>query len=778
MFTLWNIINLPVVVFSSLVLLSPAAVSQTFVVSGTVRDKVSNEALVAANIRIDGTTRGTISNADGVYRLSLTPGPYTLIVSFVSYRPDTIRVALSADVVENVFLEPIAVRLAEIVVTDEDPAVRIMRKVIENKGGWKERLNSYQFDAFTRQVMRRDTAIASITESYTTGYWQRGDTLREIIKQKRQTENIPMGQNFAAVGGIVNFYDDDIRFAGFNFVGPTSPEAFDYYEFTLEETRNREGVELFTIRMTPKTKLTPLFKGIISIVGDSYSVVGIEVKPNEAFRIPFISELNITYAQQFAKYDQLFWMPVDIRLNGEAKIGIAGFSFPPIGFNQISSLYEYRINAGIPDTLRYKPRRIAGPGSEKFDSSFWVQKEVLPLTREEHRAYVTLDSTQTLQKQFQPSGPLSFLNDASDGILKYLSLRFNRVEGLFLGGDLELDSLKTFMRVSTGAGYAFSDKRFKLKGELEVFLDTDRSYSIGIRAYKDLAHVPDEGFYETFFITASSLLSKIDQRDYYYTKGVQIILKGRPWSQFRFEATYGSEEHTSAMRRTAFSFFARSRPYRENPPITGGMLRSLSLSARYGDSPVPLGLISTNYVNVEFERSQSTLLKSDFTFSRMSLVSEFFIPTFLRRNLFPPTLIGRVAAGWSAGLLPPQRIFTLEARSNGFAPFGVLKGASLREFSGDRYVSISLEQNFRSVPFLALDIPFLYENSVELILHGSAARTWNSSGVLPYTFSSNGWYSEIGIGISRILGILRLDVTRRLTGSDSWFVTFGTARIF
>ena len=752
--------------------------SQTFVVSGTVRDKSTGESLVAANIRIDGTTRGTISNADGVYRLSLTPGSYSLIVSFIGYKPDTVRIALIKDVIHDVSLVPIAVQLAEIVVTDEDPAVRIMRKVIENKGRWKERLKSYQFDAFTRQILRRDTAIASITESYTTGYWQQGDTLREVVKQKRQTENVPLGQNFASVGGIVNFYDDEIRFSGFTFVGPTSPEAFDYYRFTLEQTRTQDSVELYTIRMTPQTKLTPLFVGTINIIGDSYSVVGIEVKPNEAYRIPFVTELNIEYAQQFVQFEHFFWMPVDIRLKGYARIGIAGFSFPVIGFDQVSSLYEYRINAEVPDSLRHKPRRINAPGVEKFDSTFWAEKVVLPLTEEEVGAYKILDSTQTLDKQFKPSGPLMALSDVSAGFLKYLDLRFNRVEGLFLGGDVTVDSVTSWMRFSARAGYGFSDKRAKLGAEAEIYLDEKRKYSAGIAVFRNIGHFPDQGFYDTFFVTFSALLSKIDQRDYFYTEGWKVFATAKPISRLSLKATYSSEHHEAAVTRTNFSLLDRSAKYRPNPAVNEGMLRSVALNIRYGDSPVPLGIVSTNFLDFEIERSQRAVLRSDFSFSRAKLVGEFFLPTFLKRNLFPPTLLGRLSAGYSTGSLPPQRIFTLESRSDGFGPFGVLKGASLKEFAGERYVAVSLEHNFRSIPFLALNIPLLYENSIELIVYGSLARSWSRPTALPYGRTTDGWYAETGFGISRILGLLRIDITRRLTDSDAWFVTMGIARIF
>jgi hypothetical protein len=116
------------------------------------------------------------------------------------------------------------------------------------------------------------------------------------------------------------------------------------------------------------------------------------------------------------------------------------------------------------------------------------------------------------------------------------------------------------------------------------------------------------------------------------------------------------------------------------------------------------------------------------------------------------------------------------SRSDGFG-LGILKGTSLKEFAGDGYVVVTLEHNFRSIPFLMLDIPFLYRNSIELILFSSVARSWNPSTILPYGRTTEGWYAEAGISLSRIIGLFRIDVTRRLTDSDAWFVTLGVARI-
>jgi len=148
----------------------------------------------------------------GEYTLQVEPGTYTIIASMIGYRPETTLVVVSHATVYHARLQASDIILPEMVITSEDPAVEIIRRAIASKRHWIGRLASYQMEAFTRQVIRRDTAIASVTESFTRGYWQQGDTLREVVLQRRQTKNIPQSFNFASVGRIINFNDDDIRF--------------------------------------------------------------------------------------------------------------------------------------------------------------------------------------------------------------------------------------------------------------------------------------------------------------------------------------------------------------------------------------------------------------------------------------------------------------------------------------------------------------------------------------------------------------------------------------
>lgn len=60
--------------------------AQSGIVAGNVLDgEYNNEPMAFANVLVKGTTTGTTSDFDGKYQISLDPGNYTLIFSFVGY---------------------------------------------------------------------------------------------------------------------------------------------------------------------------------------------------------------------------------------------------------------------------------------------------------------------------------------------------------------------------------------------------------------------------------------------------------------------------------------------------------------------------------------------------------------------------------------------------------------------------------------------------------------------------------------------------------------------
>ncbi|GAA4457053.1 TonB-dependent receptor [Nibrella saemangeumensis] len=61
--------------------------SVTGVVTGTVRDKNTQEVLVGVTVQVENTTLGTITDTDGRYTLSLPVGSVNLKASYVGYQP-------------------------------------------------------------------------------------------------------------------------------------------------------------------------------------------------------------------------------------------------------------------------------------------------------------------------------------------------------------------------------------------------------------------------------------------------------------------------------------------------------------------------------------------------------------------------------------------------------------------------------------------------------------------------------------------------------------------
>ncbi|MER3523409.1 MAG: hypothetical protein C4326_04910 [Ignavibacteria bacterium] len=738
-------------------------------IHGRVTDAHSNEPIASATLRVLGTSIGTVANSEGYYRLRLPRGTYTIVVGSLGYATDTLHLLLEETLRRDVALIPSAIVLPEIVVTSEDPAYEIVRRAIANKRRWQERLKNYTVDAFTRQVLKRDTAIVSITESLTKGYWQQGDTLREIVKQKRQTENIKAEFNFASVGSIINFYDEEIRFVGHRFVGPLADEALTSYDYKLLRTRTSAGREVYEIALLPRTRTVPLFEGTIAIAGTSYALMGADLRPNAAFILPFVKDLSLRYRQHFELFDNLYWMPVDVRIEARATIGAMMFTLPPLSFTQISVLSHYDINTTIPDSIFQKPRlTIDSAAIAVYDSALWQSENVLPLTNEEEQAYKTLDSTQTLDVQFRRGGmSIAFGAEGSDATAaaQSLDVAFNRVEGLRLGVRVEHDSLQDLLHVRSGGAYAFSEKRTRYNVGATVYTTAQRKFGFGIDVYRSLAIWEDFGYYGSLFNSFTSLLFKNDYRDYYEVEGWRLFLTYTPTTIVTTRLALVREDQRTVVQHTNYSLFSRSRLYRANPSIREGMYTTLRWDLRVGNAAVPLDLVRTNALELHAEQAFG---RQGFSARRMWGMATLVLPTFSRSLLFPQTLSLRVAAGAADRGDFPQYCFALESASSGYAPFGVFKGMNVKEFGGTSFAAMFLEHNFRSVPFLALGMPFLYKHSLELILFGGAGKTWQASAPLPSDGSgirqaTHGWYGEIGVGINRIFDLLRTDFTWRLS---------------
>lgn len=74
-----------ILLISFLITFTFSAFAQKQTVSGIVKDSISGETIIGANVVLNGTTSGTSTDVNGNFALQLNKGKYTLQISFVGY---------------------------------------------------------------------------------------------------------------------------------------------------------------------------------------------------------------------------------------------------------------------------------------------------------------------------------------------------------------------------------------------------------------------------------------------------------------------------------------------------------------------------------------------------------------------------------------------------------------------------------------------------------------------------------------------------------------------
>ena len=763
------------------------------IVSGILSDAITGESLPAANIQIKDTYRGTITNNDGRFEIGVPSFPVTLIFRYIGYETqEKTFTEPTFDVV--VALNPVSIELEELVFTGEDPAMHIMERVILRKQLWRQNLESWRAESYTRQSLSNEDGIVSITESFSTTYWHRDKGFREILTDKRQTNNLLPDQNFAGTSYLPNFYDDNIRIAGFDVVGVTHPDAFRFYRFKIIGQRHIDRDIIYDIQVIPRTRLQPTFEGTVSVLGSQYALIEVNLVPGESiFFPPPISDVNLEYSQQFNNYGGEFWLPTDVRINGTIAIGFPGFRIPEIRFQQVASILEYRVNVPVPDSLFQSRGMIRTDTlSIRQNNRFAYRAEAIPLSLEEQTAYDTIDSTQTLDQAFQPTGFLASLARVEDGsssngergFLSRLNLspdvRFNRVDALYIGGSTSF-RLHPRVRVRGNLGYNSGLEELGYGGSLTWRpLKNTRSFTRLSYQYNTFERIPAFQFSRAL-TSPTMLFGGSDFFDYYKAERVNLSVGHRFRTlNMRPEVFFQHERGASVTKTTDYSF-PGGVLQRQNPAINDGIINSVGFSITVGDEIPPFGVAGARGLSLNIEHASSDMLSSDFTFTRLQASVDFGFNTFLKRRFLPNTLDVRLNAFTTDGDVPLQRFGGFDGNLGYFSPFGTFKSITNRQIEGMHGVAIHAEHNFRTVPFELIGARGLVRRGMGIIVHASAGKTWipdstlNTLGFQP--FMEDGMIQEAGISLNNVFGLFRIDGTYRID-RPGFFLGFSATRFF
>ncbi len=779
--------------------------SQQYVLSGKVFDRTTHTTLSYANIRIDSTSSGTSSNYEGTYQLRLKPGNYKLIASYIGYKSDTISVSLKSNKTVNFELQQVSVHLSEItVLPGENPALEIIRRAIESKHKRNEKLNSYIFHAYTKGIVKttkdfsssgsgaslsigvKDTGklkITGIIENESLGYFKKPDEYKDEIIARKQSANTPASVNILTGGRLLqNFYTDDIRFFNRALPSPISDDALDYYDYLIEDTLALDKQTVFQIHFEPFKKIDPGFAGSVFITDSTFSLVKIDVHLNDAANPGRLFD-RVNIFQQYTPFDNNIYMPIDYRVFADGNfLGMIKF-----GFELNSIFYDYKINVPIGnDTFNSVIIKVM-PDADMKDSTFWKTTQTIANTTEELEAYKRIDSLEAIPKTF--SDRFSFLsttiklndNLSVTGPLALYS--FNRVQGHTLNFGTHFYQLDD-KRLNAGLdlAYGFSDKKLTTDIYATYFLGNYRTTSISLKAFNKVIDLFSESIrYNKLTSTLTSLLSKYDFRNYYYTKGLSLNIWGDVFPILQLGIGYMNRTDNSAANNSDFSILNRSKSYSANVRIYETKINAFTAGFRldfrkyiedgYFRRKISMGgfypILSGDLIF-----SNTGFLKSSLDFITYRLVLNGRLTTF-KSAVLNYTLTGI----YSNGPVPFQMMYSLPGNIESASQSYTFRTLGTAKIFGDRALTLFLEHNFNDELFRFFGLGFLVNWQINLSAHFNAAlleMSSKSKNILPDRLNSVSPpqeflkpFYEIGFGIGHPLFPFRLEFTWKLNNFNN-----------
>lgn len=477
--------------------------------TGKVLDE-NGEPLPYASVYVRNTSKGVAANANGEFRLLLDKGSYNVVFQYVGYKQHIERVEIGDKPLRvTVRMEPNILELGEVVITDADPAERIMRQVIAKRRYYKSRVPEYVCDVYIKgfhklldapkKIMGQDIGnMGGILDSNRTGVLYLSESVSKLYVQaspERKKEIMVSSKISGNENGFslnratlteFNLYDERLEINR-EILSPLADNAFNFYNFRLMgRYKDENGYDIYKIAVKPKSTYDPAFGGFLYVVDEWWNLSGFDLfLTGKSIREPVLDTLVIK--QEFIPLERPDkWMPLSQVLT---------FKFSVLGF-KVSGFFgsmfsEYNIQPvyakGFFDREVFK---IDQNASER-DSTYWAAIRPTPLTQEERRDYVRKDSLSKIweskafmdsidrkNNRFKPFDLLfgydwnnSYKKISIDWPPAFKWIQFNTVQGLAL--NIQPVFMKQtgkravkFWQATGTLNYGFSEQR--LRGGLRV----------------------------------------------------------------------------------------------------------------------------------------------------------------------------------------------------------------------------------------------------------------------------------------------------------------------
>ncbi|MDE3057346.1 MAG: hypothetical protein KGJ59_05245 [Bacteroidota bacterium] len=764
---------------------------------------------------------------EGRFIFELPSGSYSFFVTYVGYNSKRTTVIVPDEKEIVIALHAAAIQMPEVTINSnaEDPAVEIIREAIKRREKNYEGLKNYDVKAYKKDILYAGNRIAMIDEKFVKQIYEKGKMNKEFILSTYKTENIkkqPMPINMN-IGLSLFFVNGDLNFkvgrSKSSLVFPLADNAFDYYNFKLLNSKAAGNEISHTIQVIPRSSVEPLLKGKIIIDDATYALIGADVESNEGWSIPLVKNFFMKIQQAYAQYNG-FWIPQysEFEIGGELSALGGMISMEPMEVSEMFSASTCTVNGIIPDSIKNARHSVYGgyttdttkPASKL--RRYWKTKtppnpatlayepktappeisaaamdslRPLPLTASESIAFAQLDSTQTLEKIFQPKGALgaagfsssssdttrSFFGTVTSALWKYGILHNNRVEGISPGAYFDSDEMESDFFYNAAASYATGAKQFEWDIGGGYNVGDDHWDRIDLNVWNTIrpwqaSHCITKTINSVGFTSTGT-----DYFNYLKSTGFNIGID-KYFTDVLFLKIYATAERQRSIPEN--SFIALKKDRRTNPAIAEG--NDNALLFQFGYMPygvLPFPLQSTNLIFVSGKVSHPAL-GSDFNYRQLSFYGNLRFRSLYSTMFIAPYFFFAAEGGIVSGKYGVQHLFTAPSAFSFYSPVGTLKGIQPYDVVGQKYFAVQGEHNWQWLPLAFLGKKWSEESGIQIITGGSIANVWNSGS---YFTAQNKWkpYWEAYIGVANIVSLFRIDAVHTSKKTNVIRLSFSSA---
>jgi len=778
------------------------AQSQGILLSGKVTDQGTGDPIPYVNIILTGTDHGTITDPAGNFQFRAEMPGKTIQFSAVGYKKFYLPVPSESKdhleirlIEENIDLQEIVVR------PDNNPAIRIFRKLIDNKelndpykiqswnadvyskteidlkninpsAGSKKLLRSFDF-VFNYIDTLDDGGFpflpVFINETQSTFYHNEGTPDREIItanKASGMTSDLITQFSGKLYEGM-NPYDNYLMISDIGLISPFNSLGLQFYNYYLEDSTISGGKKIYELWFRPKLPQEPAFSGKFWTEDSTFAITRLEMQLNKKANINFLH--NLKYEVDYLKTGEK-WLPkreflfadLDLQKSDKTKmVGILGYK---------TNVYRNPAFAPAPvEIAALKEVITVREGAMSKPEEYWKESRPVPLQQRELQIYSMVDSIMNvpLYKTIAEYVYMFYYGYRDLGKVElgpyFYAFSYNEIEGYrFRLGFRTTLKFSDNLRLNGYLAYGLRDRKFKYSGGFDYFFSKKPAdiFSMQFTHDYELLGRSSNGFSEDNLM--NSLLAKNP------TTRLNMMDK--------FEATYTKEWNRGL---SAQLIFKPTRIY--SSPFVGffepdGKVinhigsTEFTLRGRYapGEDIVQDGFERTTFGNYR------NLVNLGVTCGLKNFMGGGYDYLKLHFDLSDKMLLNPI--GYTVYLLQADKIW-------GDVPFPLLKIhegnetyaydiyafnlLNYHEFVSDTYASLFLEHHFQG--FFLNKIPLFRklkwrEIAGLRILEGYLDPGKHKGLIFPVGMNSltRTPYMEASVGVENILKVLRVDAVWRL----------------